>query len=149
MTEPSTARVTIRRFTAADEEGVVALWNDVAAEDPSRSEPRAVLRRKREHDPALVFVACQGSKLVGTVLGGYDGVRGWIYALVVSRALRRRGIGTRLMSEVERALFALGCPKINLQVRATNAAVVSFYEKLGYGVEDRISMGKRREVDRP
>jgi ribosomal protein S18 acetylase RimI-like enzyme len=148
MSDSSAARVTVRRFTAQDEEGVVALWQSIVAEDPSRKEPRAVLARKLARDPELVFVACEGSEVVGTVLGGYDGVRGWIYTLVVREALRRQGIGTRLMRAVEGAIFALGCPKINLQVRTTNLAVVAFYEKLGYLVEERASLGKRREDER-
>ena len=90
----------------------------------------------------LFFVALLDGKLVGTVMGGYDGHRGWVYSLAVTPELRRRGIGTALVRHVERALRERGCPKINLQVLASNAATVAFYEKLGYAVEERVSMGK-------
>jgi ribosomal protein S18 acetylase RimI-like enzyme len=75
-------------------------------------------------------------------MGGYDGHRGWVYSLAVRPDLRRRGVGTALMRHVERALADLGCPKVNLQVLASNAATVAFYRGLGYDVEERLSMGK-------
>ena len=78
----------------------------------------------------------------GTVMGGYDGHRGWVYSLAVVPEVRRRGVGTALMRHVERELAVRGCPKVNLQVLASNAATVAFYEKLGYSVEERVSMGK-------
>jgi ribosomal protein S18 acetylase RimI-like enzyme len=84
-----------------------------------------------------------GSRIVGTVMAGYDGHRGWVYYVVVSPDHRRQGIGTALMERAEEGLASLGCPKVNLQVRAGNEAVVRFYETLGYGVEERVSMGKR------
>ena len=80
--------------------------------------------------------------LTGTVLGGYDGHRGWVYSLAVLPQSRRRGIGSALMNHVEQVLAARGCVKINLQVLVSNAATVGFYQTLGYGVEERISMGK-------
>lgn len=76
-------------------------------------------------------------------MAGYDGHRGWLYAVAVVDSYRRRGIGTALVQEAEARLGALGCGKINLQIRSTNADVKAFYDRLGYGTEDRISMGKR------
>jgi ribosomal protein S18 acetylase RimI-like enzyme len=134
--------VTITRFVPEDAAGIITLWSNVFAGDPPWNEPRAMLERKLAVDD-LVFVARSDDRVVGTVLGGYDGVRGWIYHLAVAPSDRRWGIATRLMHEVERALSALGCPKINLQVRATNAAVVGFYRTLGYELEERVSLGKR------
>jgi ribosomal protein S18 acetylase RimI-like enzyme len=75
-------------------------------------------------------------------MGGYDGHRGWVYSLAVSPPARRRGVGTALMAHLERELAARGCPKVNLQVLASNAGTVRFYEKVGYAVEERVSMGK-------
>ena len=76
-------------------------------------------------------------------MAGFDGHRGWIYYLAVDPDFRRRGIGTTLMHQVERALRERGCPKLNLQIRTSNQAVQAFYEQLGYDVEERISMAKR------
>lgn len=82
-------------------------------------------------------------EIVGTVVAGFDGVRGWIYHLGVHPRAQRKGIATRLMKTAEDALGRLGCPKVNLQVRMNNAAVVAFYRTIGYEVEERINMGKR------
>ncbi len=133
---------TIRPFAPNDRDGVVALWSEVFADDPPRNAPPALIDRKVTVQPELFLVALQDGRVVGTVLGGYDGVRGWIHHLAVAPGVRRGGVASRLMAQVERGLAALGCPKINLQVRATNPGVVAFYERLGYVAEDRLSMGK-------
>ena len=96
----------------------------------------------------LFIVALIENELVGTALGGYDGHRGWVYYVAVNPKFRRRGIGAALMKRVEQDLAELGCPKLNLQVRAENRDVVAFYESLGYRVEERVSMGKRLENDK-
>jgi ribosomal protein S18 acetylase RimI-like enzyme len=93
--------------------------------------------------PQLFIVALDGVEVAGSIIAGYDGHRGWLYMLAVSNSHRRQHIGSTLVREAEARLAALGCQKINLQVRASNAAVVEFYKKLGYVIEDRISMGKR------
>jgi ribosomal protein S18 acetylase RimI-like enzyme len=80
--------------------------------------------------------------IVGTVIAGFDGYRGWVYHLAVRPRFRRRGFGRELMREAEGRLKALGCPKLNLQVRSSNAEVIAFYERLGYSIEDRASLGK-------
>jgi ribosomal protein S18 acetylase RimI-like enzyme len=134
--------VTVRAFGEADEPEVVALWRAAFPDDPPRNEPAAVIRRKLTVQRELFLVAeCEG-RIVAAVVAGFDGHRGWISHLAVAPAHRRHGIGRALVAEVERRLGALGCPKVNLQVRSTNAGVVAFYERLGYAVEERISMGK-------
>lgn len=80
---------------------------------------------------------------------GYDGHRGWLYTVAVRPDVQRRGIGRALVQRAEESLAALGCPKVNLQVMTSNAAVVGFYERLGYGVEERISMGKSLRIRSP
>ena len=86
--------------------------------------------------------AVADGNVVGTVMGGYDGHRGWIYSLAVDAAHRRQKLGTALIRHVEKALAEQGSPKINLQVLSSNAGAIEFYEKLGYHIEERISMGK-------
>ncbi len=132
----------IRPFDEGDTERVVALWTSVFAYPTPHNNPARAIRLKLAHQRELFFVAVVEGTVVGTVMGGYDGHRGWIYSLAVDPQARRRGIGTALVRHVERALAVLGCPKINLQLLASNAGTVAFYRKLGYAVEERISMGK-------
>jgi ribosomal protein S18 acetylase RimI-like enzyme len=132
----------VRPFDESDEPNVVALWTEVFGYTEPRNNPTIVIRQKLAAQRELFFVAVLDGSLVGTVMGGYDGHRGWIYSLAVSPVCRQRGIGRTLMQHLESKLRQLGCPKINLQVLASNAATVAFYAKLGYRVEERVSMGK-------
>lgn len=133
----------ISPYQERDEPGVIALWREIFPDEPAHNEPAAVIRRKLAVQRELFLVARDGESVVGTVMAGYDGHRGWIYTVAVRPSHQRRGVGTALLRRAEEALTALGCPKVNLQVRATNSGVVAFYRKLGYAVEDRVSMGKR------
>lgn len=132
----------IRVFEKSDEERVIALWANVFAYTAPHNDPATVIRQKCAVQPELFFVAILDGVLVGTVMGGYDGHRGWIYSLAVSPETRGRGIGASLMKHVEQELTKKGCSKVNLQVLMSNAGVVEFYCKRGYAVEERVSMGK-------
>lgn len=131
-----------RPFEDRDESAVAELWREVFPDDPPWNEPSLVMEKKRTVQRELFFVALHDNEIVGTAMAGYDGHRGWVYAVAVKKACRRQGIGRALMNEVESALSMRGCLKLNLQVRAGNEAVVNFYERLGYTVEPRTSMGK-------
>ena len=133
----------IRTYRESDEERVVRLWREVFPDAPAWNEPTSVIAHKLKVQRELFFVAVDGDEIVGTTVGGYDGFRGWVYAVAVSPRHRRKGIGTALMRSVEDGLKDMGCPKLNLQVRGTNRAAAGFYDRLGYSVEDRVSMGKR------
>lgn len=143
-----TGEIQIRSFEDADEDAVAALWREVFPDDPPWNEPSLLMEQKRAVQRELFFVAMINGALAGTAMGGYDGHRGWVYAVAVRPDLRRRGIGARLMSSLESALAEMGCPKVNLQVRAGNEAVVAFYRRLGYKVEERVSLGKLLHGDR-
>jgi ribosomal protein S18 acetylase RimI-like enzyme len=132
----------IRVFDEADGPAVISLWKQVFAYPEPRNDPAAIIRRKLAAQRDLFFVAVADGKVVGTVMGSYDGHRGWIYSLAVDAEYRRQKLGTALIRHVEKALAEQGSPKINLQVLSSNAGAIEFYEKLGYHVEERISMGK-------
>ncbi|HEV3256138.1 MAG TPA: GNAT family acetyltransferase [Gemmataceae bacterium] len=132
----------IRPFEEADADGVAALWREAFPNDPPHHAPGPVIRQKLAVQRELFFVAELGSTIAGTAMAGYDGHRGWLYKVAVSPRHQRQGIGSALVRHAEAALAALGCPKVNLQVRASNADMVAFYRTLGYAVEDHISMGK-------
>jgi ribosomal protein S18 acetylase RimI-like enzyme len=105
--------------------------------------PKFSIDKKLAFGDRLFFVAEVGGKVVGSVMAGYDGHRGWIYSLAVLPEYRKRGLGSRLMRHAEEHLTVLGCPKINLQIMQGNEGVEAFYRKLGYQTEPRISMGKK------
>jgi ribosomal protein S18 acetylase RimI-like enzyme len=132
----------VRTYEDGDEAAVAALWREVFGDAPAHNVPEEDIRRKLAVQRDLFFVAVEGGELVGTALAGYDGHRGWVYYVAVRPACRRRGIGAALVKRVEEGLAAAGCPKLNLQVRASNRQAVAFYERLGYAVEERVSMGK-------
>jgi len=136
----------IRPFVEADEAAVVALWTEAGLVRPW-NDPRKDIARKLRVQRELFLVAVDGGVIVGAVMGGYDGHRGWVNYLAVATNRRRQRIGAALLAEVERLLRALGCPKLNLQVRRSNREVVAFYEALGFVEDDVVSLGKRFERD--
>jgi ribosomal protein S18 acetylase RimI-like enzyme len=135
--------LTIRPYAERDEAAVVRLWRTVFPDNPSWNVPAEDIRRKLAVQRDLFLVGECGGAVVATVLAGYDGHRGWLHLVAVDPGHRRRGFGRALLAEAERRLAGLGCPKVNLQVRASNEAVIAFYRRLGYAVEERVSMGKR------
>jgi ribosomal protein S18 acetylase RimI-like enzyme len=142
------ARVIIEPYSDGHFAGVKALWEEVFPDDPPRNGAEISIAAKASEHPELFLLALEDGRVIGSVMAGYDGHRGWLYRVAVARAVRHRGVGAALVQEAERRLWALGCVKINLQVRGTNQGVTSFYKSLGYVVEDRISMGKV-EPDHP
>jgi ribosomal protein S18 acetylase RimI-like enzyme len=135
--------VQIRPYLETDEAAVASLWREVFPDSPPWNQPEADIRRKLAVQRELFFVAVIDEEVIGTAMAGFDGHRGWVHYVAVKPEHRRQGIGGALMERVEQGLGGLGCTKLNLQVRASNDTVVSFYQKLGYEVEDRVSMGKR------
>jgi ribosomal protein S18 acetylase RimI-like enzyme len=132
----------IRLYQNSDFAGVGSLWHEAFPNDPPRNRAEFAVPAKVAFQPDLFFVACTGEQIAGTVMAGYDGHRGWLYAVAVSKQHQRKGLGTLLVRAAEAALRDLGCVKINLQVRAGNEEVTNFYRQLGYAVEERISMGQ-------
>ncbi|MEE2703360.1 MAG: GNAT family acetyltransferase [Myxococcota bacterium] len=136
----------VRSFEAADETAVVDLWRRCKLVRPW-NDPRRDIARKARIQPELFLVGVVEGKIVASVMAGYDGHRGWINYLAVSPSHQRVGLGRALMAEAERRLEALGCPKVNLQVRADNPGAIEFYRRAGYQVDDVIGLGKRLVAD--
>ena len=133
----------IRKYEDKDEKTVIALWQEVLPDSTLHNDPATVIRQKVTVDRDLLLVCVVNESVVGTVMGGYDGHRGWIYSVAVKPEYQHQGLANTLIRQVEKELMDRGCLKVNLQVRASNKKVVAFYQKLGYTVEERISMGKR------
>ena len=133
----------VRCYEAADYDAVVALWERVFADDPPWNAPAELIRTKVRVQPELFFVCELNGAIVGTAVGGFDGVCGWFHKVAADPDQRGQGIASHLMTAVEHGLRQAGCAKLNLQVRAGNDAAVQFYLSAGYTIEERVSMGKR------
>lgn len=123
-------------------EGVKALWREAPLDLTGWRAPDIAIPAKVAMQRELFLVAVHRDRVIGTTMAGYDGHRGWLYSVAVLPKYRRDGVGSALIREAEKRLLALGCLKINLQIVLANYSVVSFYRKLGYAIEERISMGK-------
>lgn len=132
----------IRPFRPDDEDQVVALWHECGLTRPW-NDPHKDIARKLRVQPELFLVGERGGRVVASVMAGYEGHRGWVNYLSVAPEQRGQGLGAQLMRRVEQELLALGCPKLNLQVRSANTAVLAFYRKLGYLQDDTVALGKR------
>jgi ribosomal protein S18 acetylase RimI-like enzyme len=138
----------IRSYRESDELAVIALWQ---ACDLTRTwnDPRKDIARKLAVQRELLLVGEVGGKIIASVMGGYDGHRGWVNYLAVHPDFQRRGYGEALMKYVEQRLLELGCPKINLQVRTANTGVIDFYRRIGYAQDDVVGLGRRLIPDEP
>ncbi|ARC58119.1 Acetyltransferase YpeA [Frondihabitans sp. 762G35] len=139
----------IRPFRPADTEPVVALWEACGLTRPW-NDPRKDIARKLGVQPELFLVAVDegdDDAPIATAMAGYDGHRGWIYYVAVTPSRQGERLGSLLVARVEELLLALGCPKVNLQVREGNSAVEAFYERHGYSRDGAVGLGKRLIAD--
>ena len=134
----------IRGFTMDDYAVVYGLWHNAGPGISLRpSDQPEEVERKLSRDPDLFLVAEEDGRVVGVVMGGWDGRRGWVHHLAVDPAHRRRGIGTALLMELEARLKAKGCLKANVLVHRDNKAASCLYKRMGYQeMTPIISMGK-------
>lgn len=143
----------IRPFEAVDTDAVIAIWQACDLTRPWNN-PRADIARKLAVQPELFFIGCHAKTPIATPIAtamfGYDGHRGWLYYFAVLPEYQNKGYGRALLAHGEAALTAMGCPKINLQIRDTTTnttgitdTVTAFYEKSGYRADAVLSYGKR------
>ena len=136
--------ITIRPFedSAAERSSVIELWHRCDLVVPW-NDPEKDIQTKLATQPELFLVGLSKRKVLATAMGGYDGHRGWVYYLAVSPERQGQGLGRRMMIELQRRLKAMGCPKLNLQVRTRNAKVIQYYEHIGFEVDEVVSLGRR------
>lgn len=113
--------------------GLTRPWND----------PGEDLRRAMRGPDSTVLSCVRDDELLGTAMVGHDGHRGWVYYLAVRHDQRKRGVGRALMQACEEWTVAHGVPKLQLMVRAGNEPVLTFYDQLGYEVNDVVVLGRR------
>jgi ribosomal protein S18 acetylase RimI-like enzyme len=137
----------IRQYSPEDQKAVIELWQKCNLMRPWNN-PRLDIERKLKVNPELFLVGFIDTKVIATVMGGYEGHRGWVNYLAVDPEYQRKELGQQIMKAIEGKIIALGCPKINLQIRTDNLSAVSFYKSIGYKTDDVISMGKRLVEDK-
>jgi len=138
----------LRSYRPGDREALVALWSICELTRPWNN-PHRDIDRKLARDGDNLLVLEEDNQLIGSVMVGYEGHRGWVNYLAVHPDHQRQGLGRLLMDEAERRLRDLGCAKVNLQVRASNETAREFYRQIGYTVDEAVSFGKRLEHDIP
>lgn len=136
----------IRAFQPKDESAVASLWHRCDLVRPW-NDPHRDVCRKLKVNPEWFLVGVMDDRVVATVMAGYEGHRGWLNYLAVAPELQRHGLARAMVAKAEQLLRGAGCPKINLQIRTSNRGVIEFYRRLGYSVDDVVSMGKRLEQD--
>ena len=138
----------VRAFERDDTAAVVALWTEAGLTRPW-NDPLLDIERKVAVQPEGFLVATEphSGAVIGTVMAGYDGHRGWLYYLATATSYRGQGVGRALVAEAERVLEAMGCPKVQLMVREGNEGVLGFYDALGYERFHVANTGKRLVVD--
>ena len=136
----------IRPYEIHDEPTVIALWRHCDLLRPW-NDPHRDIQCKLQDSPEWFLLGVLDGNVVASVMAGYDGHRGWLNYLAVAPAWQRRGYGRAMVAAAEVILRQAGCPKLNLQIRSANGAVIEFYRRLGYVVDEVVSMGKRLESD--
>ena len=136
--------VILREFQlSADFLQVINLWQNAGPGiHLRRSDREEEIQKKLERDPDLFLVAEAGGRIIGTVMGGFDGRRGMVYHLAVEKSFRKKGIGKSLMDELEKRLKEKGCLRCYLLVTRDNLEAIQFYENLGWEGMDLLTFGK-------
>lgn len=136
----------IRPFQETDIEDLINLWELCGLSRPWNNPEIDIFRKAQQHDH-LFLIAVKDEKLIASIMGGYDGHRGWIHYLAVHPHHQRLGVATALIQQIEKRLIALGCPKVQLLVRQENLSVLGFYDQLGYEEVETVCLGKRLIAD--
>ncbi|MGD1943550.1 MAG: GNAT family acetyltransferase [Leptolyngbyaceae cyanobacterium] len=132
----------IRKFLEKDRNALLDLWNACELTRPW-NDPDKDITRKISIQPELFLVGELDGQIIASAMAGYDGHRGSVFYLAVAPEFQKRGYGQAMMTEIERLLISMGCPKLNIVVRSSNQHVLDFYRSLGYITDDVVSIGKR------
>ena len=134
--------VLIVKYNPSHQNAVIDLWKECNLIVP-QNDPVEDIERKLAFQPELFFVAFADGKLVGSVMAGYEGHRGWLNYLAVLPTYQKRGYGRKLVERAIAELRRFGCLKLNVQIRESNASAVAFYEHVGFRNDHVISLGLR------
>ncbi|KXH70104.1 MAG: hypothetical protein AM326_04560 [Candidatus Thorarchaeota archaeon SMTZ-45] len=129
-------------YDVRHQNAVIGLWEKCGLIVP-QNDPIEDIQKKLSFQPELFFIGLLDGQLIGSVMVGYEGHRGWLNYLAVLPSFQKRGYGKKLVNKAIVELRKIGCLKLNLQVRKSNTPVIEFYKHLGFEEEERISLGMR------
>jgi putative acetyltransferase len=137
----------VRHFRIEDFDAVIALWRRTEGVGLNESDTRRAITAFLRRNPRLSFVAEQGGRIIGAVLCGHDGRRGYLHHLAVSKRHRRRGIGRRLVNACLAKLRKAGIQKCNIFIFANNAAGMKFWAHTGWSLRTELRLMQIRLDD--
>jgi ribosomal protein S18 acetylase RimI-like enzyme len=130
----------VRALTNEDHDGLLALWRRSPGVGLSAADGPGAIRRYLERNPGMSFIARADGRVVGAVLCGHDGRRGFLHHLAVDPAHQGRGLGRDLVQRCLAALRAEGIDKCHLFVKRTNEPAVRFWRRSGWHERDDLWM---------
>jgi ribosomal protein S18 acetylase RimI-like enzyme len=140
--------MTVTPYSSGDKSAVINLWLRCGLVRLGNN-PEQDIERKLKVNPELFLVGLVDGEIMATVMGGYEGHRGWANYLAVAPELQKNGLGRQMMEALEERLIEIGCPKLNLNVRTSNSKVIEFYKRIGYRQDEVVTMAKRFVKDEP
>lgn len=147
MITPADDETIVRSFRIEDFDAVIALWQRTEGVGLNESDTRRAITAFLRRNPRLSFVAEQGGRIIGAVLCGHDGRRGYLHHLAVSKRHRRRGIGRRLVNACLAKLRKAGIQKCNIFIFANNAAGMKFWAHTGWSLRTELRLMQIRLDD--
>lgn len=133
----------VRPMCESDYPKLTVLWNAAGSLQLRDTDTPEALARFLYRNPASSFVACAGARLVGGVLAGHDGWRGYLYHLAVKPDYREKGLGARLVNAAVEAIANEGIPKIHSLVKRDNLIAQQFWEACGFSLRDDVLVYSR------
>ena len=134
--------IRIVRYDQRYQAAIVNLWQECNLVVP-QNDPIEDIQKKLDFQPDLFLIALRDGQLIGSVMVGYEGHRGWLNYLAVSPKHQKRGYGKKLVDKAIIELRKLGCLKVNVQVRNSNPSAIEFYKHLGFRDDNVVSLGMR------
>ena len=132
----------IVRYRTEYRDAVIELWRTCNLVVP-QNDPVEDIEKKMRFQPNLFLLGLLDGKVIGSIMVGYEGHRGWINYLAITPEDQRRGYGRKLVQKAIDELKKMGCQKVNLQIRRSNVKVIDFYKHIGFKEDDVVSLGMR------
>lgn len=130
------------RYRTEYRDAVIKLWRTCNLVVP-QNDPVEDIEKKMRFQPNLFLIGLLDGKVIGSIMVGYEGHRGWINYLAITPEDQRHGYGRKLVQKAIDELKKMGCQKVNLQIRRSNVKVIDFYKHIGFKEDDVVSLGMR------